>query len=852
MASLPEPGRVLGHYRIVGQVSVGGMGVVFRARDLRLERDVALKVLPPGSFQDDPARRQFRNEALTLSRLNHPNIAHVYDFDTEDGVDFLVMEYVLGITLSTRLSQGPLPEAEVISLGEQIASTLADAHHAGVVHCDIKPGNVMLTPAGKIKLLDFGLAQLLRTSDTTTTRSLSSIPAFAGTPPYMAPEQVRGGPGTFESDIYALGVSLYELATGRRPFENQALQALLHDIETKPPEPPRNLVPTLSPRLQEIILTCLAKEPAQRTYTATELTKALAGLRTQDFSPVSASLVRKLRVPALVVLALALAAGGYFVRPSRHAANSGVRHLAVLPMAAPGGSPEDVAFGNGLIETLTARLTQLGRAHGLEVIPASEIRGKKVSTLQEASVEFGVGLGLELSVERANDQMRVTYALVDAHKHQQINGDTITASAADPFALEDQVADKVVQALDLELQPQERQALTNPRTTQPAAYDYYLQGVGYLQDFHKPENVESAIAVFNHAIERDPNYALAYAGLGQALYYKHLVTHEHEQMGPAKEACERALALKPDEAAGHYCLGLVLGGSGQYEAAARQHQTASELDPSDDRSVAALADAYDKSGKTAAAEQTYRHAISLRPNDWVAYNWLGTFYMAHGRYEEAAAVFKQIISLAPDSYAGYSNLGIAYLGLGDYANAVRQLEQSVAIRKTADNTSNLATAYFALRQFAQAARTYEEAVALDGRSYVVWGNLGDAYYWAPGERAKAGEAYQKAIAQGNELLAINPRNHEVLAYLAQDYAMSGKRTEAVSYLKRALVLAPNDPETLKTAALVYNHLGDTDKALSYLEQATAAGVTASDLRSTPNFDNLRAFPRYQNLIATRT
>jgi serine/threonine-protein kinase len=850
MASLPEPGRVLGHYRIVEQVSVGGMGVVFRARDLRLERDVALKVLPPGSFQDNPARSQFRDEALTLSRLNHPNIAHVYDFDTENGVDFLVMEFVPGITLSTRLSQGPLPEAEVISVGEQIASTLADAHQAGVVHCDIKPGNVMLTPAGKIKLLDFGLARLLRTSDTTTTRSLSSIPAFAGTPPYMAPEQLRGGPGTFESDIYALGVSLYELATGRRPFENQALQALLHEIETKPPEPPRKLVPTLSPRLQEIILTCLAKDPAQRTYSAAALTKALAGLRVPQVSPAPSSLLRALRIPALIAVVLALAAAGYFLLPSRHKAYAGVKQLAVLPITTPDSSPETTAFGNGLIETLTARLTQLSGTHKLQIIPASEMRAKKVTNLQEASVEFGVGLGLELSVERANDQVRVNYALVDAKKHQQLNGGTVTAPASDPFALEDRVADSVVQVLDLELQPQERQALTNPETTQPAAYDYYLKGVGYLQDFHKPENIESAITVFNHAIERDQNYALAYAGLGEALYYKHAFSHEHAQMGPAKAACEHALALKPDEASGHYCLGQVLGAFGQYEAAAEQYQRATELDPSDDRSFSALGNIYDSLGKTKAAEDTFRHAISVRPNDWLAYAWLGKFYVNHGRYPEAATAFSQIISLAPDSYAGYTNAGGVYVDQGDYARAIPLLERSVEIRPTAENTSNLATAYFGLHRFSQAARTYEKAVTLDRANYEVWGNLGDAYYWAPGERLKSRDAYQKAIDLGNEQLAVNPRNHRALTFLAQDYAMSGQKALALSYIKRALRFAPNSPETLQAAAVVFNQVGDTSKALAYLERAVAAGASISDLRSAPNFDNLMASPRFRKLVGS--
>lgn len=847
-ASVPAIGDVLGHYRLLEEVGSGGMGVVFRARDQHLPRDVALKILHPNSFQDSQRRDLFRNEARTLSKLIHPNIAHIYDFDNHGGVDFLAMEFVKGTTLSAALNHGPMPEPQVISLGEQIASTLADAHRSGIIHCDIKPGNIMLTPDGHVKLLDFGLAQLLRTSETSSTISLAEPPAFAGTLPYMAPEQLRGEPSDFKSDIYALGVSLYELATGRKPFDNPLQRELRNDIQHKPPEPPRNFAPSLSPQLQKIILTCLEKDPALRLYTAGELSKTLSLLRTGEQAKPRPWWLDRFLIPALV-LSLAVAAVAYWwshPRPQPPDLTSSTRLLAIFSVSAPGSSAETVAF-DGLISTLTSRLAKLSSSHHLQVIPATEIRAKKVTTLQEASVQFGVGLGLELSIERANDMVRVNYALVDARSHQQLNGGTVTASASDFFALEDKVADSVVQTLNLQLQPQERKSLTNSETAQPVAYDYYLQGVGYLQDFHKPENVESAITVFNHAVELDPNYALAFAGLGQAFYYKHVLSRQNSWMGQAKEACDHAVQLRPDRAAGHYCLGLVLGGYGKNDAAAEQLKKATDLDPSDDRIYAALASAYARAGKPEAAEATFRHAISLRPNDWVAYNSLGSFYLSHGRYPDAAAQFTQIIALAPDSYAGYSNLGSTYLQQGDYARAIPLLDHSVDIRATEQNTSNLATAYFAQRQFTQAARTYEKALTLNQNSYEIWGNLGDAYYWAPGERARSREAYQKAIALGNPLLTVNPNNSQVLAYLAQDYVMSGQRTEASAYIQQALKLNPKDPDTLKTAALVFNQLGDNRKACSYLKQALAAGATLSDLHNTPNFDNLWAFPELKKL-----
>lgn len=288
-------GQVLGHYCVVEQIGAGGMGVVYRAHDERLDREVALKVLPPGALADETARKRFRKEALTLSKLNHPNIAHVYDFDTQDGIDFLAMECVSGITLAEKLATGPLPEKEVLRLGEQIARTLEDAHGAGVIHRDLKPGNIMVTAKGQVKLLDFGLAKLLRGSETDTTQSTSGAQgAAAGTLPYMAPEQLLGELPDYRSDIYSLGVVLYELATGQRPFEGKLSTTVLDDILHKPPTPPGRFQPRLSSRLEEIILKCLEKEPDNRYQSAKELHVDLRRLATgSSTNAASASRVAK-------------------------------------------------------------------------------------------------------------------------------------------------------------------------------------------------------------------------------------------------------------------------------------------------------------------------------------------------------------------------------------------------------------------------------------------------------------------------------------------------------------------------------------------------------------------------------
>ena len=264
-------GKTLGHYQVTAKLGEGGMGEVYRARDEHLDRDVALKVLPPGMLADETARRRFRREAEALSRLNHAHIATVHDFDSSDGIDFLVMEYVPGQTLSQHIAGRPLPEKEVATLGSDVAAALEEAHERGVVHRDLKPANIIVSPKGRVKVLDFGLAQLSGTAadvEQTTTRSESG---FEGTLPYMAPEQVRGEAIDARTDVYALGVVLYEMATGRRPFDDTQTGRLTDAILHAPLTPPTELQPGLNPELERIISKCLERDPENRYQSAKEV-----------------------------------------------------------------------------------------------------------------------------------------------------------------------------------------------------------------------------------------------------------------------------------------------------------------------------------------------------------------------------------------------------------------------------------------------------------------------------------------------------------------------------------------------------------------------------------------------------
>jgi eukaryotic-like serine/threonine-protein kinase len=850
-------GQTLGHYRVVEQIGTGGMGVVYRARDIRLDRDVALKAIRPGTLNERSARDRFRKEARLLSKLCHPNIAQVYDFDTQDGVDFLIMEYVKGTTLASILTSGPMSEEMSITVGIQIASALENAAEEGIVHRDLKPSNTMITTRGNVKVLDFGLARLLRSEDANLTESLDSADGVGGTLPYMAPEQLRGEPADFRSDIYSLGVILYEAATGNRPFNSRISTGLISDILNKSPEPLRKNNSSLSFGFENVVLRCLAKESQRRYQNAGEARVALESLRGGgEIVARQNTRSRALRVFVVTVSLLLLTWFGILAGwrssnrlPKVDAAIA--NQLAVLPLSTTQGSSETLAFDDGLVETLTSRLTQLSRNHPLQVVPASEVRARGVTNLQGAREQFGATLGLQLNVQRSGELVRVNYSVVDTKSHRQLGGDTITAPASDPFSLEDRVAESIVRTLEIRLQPQEETALVAHGTNQPSAYDYYLQGRGYLQEPQKRENIDSAITVFGHALEQDPSYALAIAGLGEAYWRRYELDQENRWAKQAQASCEKAIAMNSDHAESHSCLGMVYEGTGKYDDAVIQYRKAVELDPTSDDAIRGLASAYAKLGKTDEAEKTFQVAIAARPQYWKGYNSLGALYAGEGRYDESAKMFAQVIALAPDSFRGYSNLGAVYIREGRYPEAIKFLQSSIAIRPTEDAFSNLGTAFFALRRFDSAATNYSDATKLNGQDYVVWGNLADSYYYA-GKSAEAIPAFQKAVSLATRSLEVNPRDASVLSAVAGYNAMLGRRKEALEYLEKALQFTEQkDPEVLFEAAMVHNQFGETAQALEWLEKAREAGFSSTTISDAPALDNLHGNSQFQEILSGR-
>ena len=853
--SIDRPiGSRVGRYTIRECLGVGGMGEVYRADDSVLKRSVALKRITPRVGNDPTYRERLLREAERASSISNQHMAAVYDVFEDESELYLVMEYVEGETLRRSVKQ-PIGAAQFFSFARQCAEALAAAHGRGILHCDLKPENIIITPANEVKVLDFGLAKALPHSelsdDSSPTTSKST--SISGTPAYMSPEILMEQVPDQRSDIFSMGVVFYEVLTGINPFRADTFVGTTDRILRETPPPIRNANPTISPALEQLVFKMIAKRPDDRYASAKELLLDLdivehGGRGAQLTSAPPWYRSRAVFIAMLIVLALAVGLGVWRNR-SRPANTLGqTRHVAVLPFRALDSDPNTQAFSSGLTETLTTKLGSLPRSYALQVVPPAEIRTQHIASAQQARGTLGVNMVIEGSLQQSGNMMRINYNLVDAQTLRQLRAGTITASASDAFSVEDQVVDSVLNALDLELHSTEKTALANHGTTEPAAYDFYLRGRGYLQDYERPENVDSAIEVFQHALERDPKYALAYAGLGQGYQHKFEITHDANWLHRAEQACQRSVSLAPNSPAGYACLGAVYNQTGQYERAVEQAQHALSLDPNDDDTYRALALAYEKLKRFDDAEATYRESIAMRPQYAAAYNWLGSFLYTRGRYTEAIQEFRQSTELAPDNYRSYYNLGGALTSAGRFDEAIPPLQRSIAIRPSAAAFANLGTVYFYLGKFPQAAQAYEKAVELDRQDPSMLGNLAEAYYWIPGKQQQAQATYRAAISQAEKQLKINSRDVERVSEIGIFHAMLGDAAQAKIWTAHALEMDGSDPYVLFNASLVAAHFGQDQSAIDYLKKAVSAGVEPETALHSPTFNKLRSNPEFQKAL----
>jgi serine/threonine-protein kinase len=854
-------GKTVSHYKIIEKVGEGGMGAVYKAEDVKLKRTVALKFISPQAAVSSEQRTRFVREAQVVASLDHPNICTMYEIDDIEGQMFIAMAYIKGKTLEEKIKSGPLKLEEALEIAMQVSEGLKEAHEKGIVHRDIKSANVMLTEKGQAKIMDFGIAKFAERTNLTKTATIM------GTVEYMSPEQTLGEAVDHRTDIWSLGVVLYEMITGQLPFKGEYSQVVFHSILNKPPQPITSLRSGIPLQLEAIADKCLEKDPSERYQTVADLIADLKRLKrdvTTGKATYTPAIAKKTHRPSLLVkafLPLSLAVIAFIlvsILPSSRQKMKmwlgikpifGQKHLVVMPFSIVGRSETDRAFCDGLAESLSSKLGQLENyKKSLWTAPQSDILRHEIKSPKEAGQFLGVNLAVTGNMKRISDVIILTMNLVEAKTERPLSSQNITDHVANISTFQDNLIVNLADMLKIKVEPQILHELSLSGTTVPRAFDFYLQARGYLLDTGKEGNIERAVDLFQKAIEQDSSYAQAYAGLGEAFWKKFIQTTNPEWVGQAQSYLNRSILIDDQLASPHISLGLLYRRTGLYEKAISEYQRALQLDPKNFEAAAGLALSYEGQGNLEKAEEIYKDAIKLKDDYWKGYGDLGFFYYFQGRYAEAEKFFLRSAELAPGNILILNNLGATYIKLGKSEQATAVFEKSLSIKPNADACSNLAHIYFYQGRYADAMTRNEEAIELGENEWKTWGNLGDSYRFTPGYSEKALEAYQHAIQLAEEKLLAEPSDAHLHASLALYLAKSGEYEKALTEISEAHKLKPKDIIILLDSIVVFELSGERARAVSALEEYIERGGPLEEIKKDPFLSDFRTDERYLKLI----
>jgi tetratricopeptide (TPR) repeat protein len=738
------------------------------------------------------------------------------------------MEYLEGVTLAERLERdGPLPLAEAEAIALQLCAAVQAIHDAGVIHRDIKSRNVMLAPrkgATQVVMMDLGLARESAVAPDGE-EGLTVPGAVLGTPQYMAPEQFEGTQTTPATDIYALGVLLYEIATGKTPFRGATPMGMAVR-RAKRPTPASSVREKLPRHWDAVINRCLEFDPELRYQSAKDVAEALRGRRPHRVG----WMVGYAAAAVLAVAAVVGVARWSSTRGSGPLAAEGPKHLAVLPFANIGDDPANRITSDGLLETLTSRLSDLDSSgKTLWVVPASEVRQRKVTEPRDAVQQLGVNFVVTGSVQREEKGVRLIVNLVDPRSVRQVGSAVISESDGDYSALEDGAVAKLAELLRIDSRTTD--SAQHPRAN-PAAYEQYLEAMGYLHRWDQKGNLEKAIALFEKVSQDDPTFHLGLAGLAEAYRLRDTLDHNQKWVDLALQAANRALEADPKLEPVYVTLGKVHNGAGQYELAMEEFKRALNLAPRDADAIQGMAQTYQKLGRDQEAESMFRRAIALRPDSWEGYLRLGNFYYAMSRFRDAESQYRRVLDLVPDNVPAYTNLGTVLTNENRYSEARTVLEKAVALSPTYSAYNNLANIYFLEGRYTDAAAIFEKSIRLNNADYKVWGNLAAAYAATPVLADRSRPAFEKAASLAEQKVREAP-DAGVQSELGSYYAHLKMPDKARARLESAVALAPGDPGVALTVAEAYATLDDRAAAKTYLQKALTLGASPEYARRVP-------------------
>jgi TolB-like protein/Tfp pilus assembly protein PilF len=807
------------------------MGEVYRAKDPRLGREVAIKVLP-AAFSRDPDRlRRFEREARAAGLLNHPNITAVYDVGSHEGAPYVVSELLEGETLRTALAGGKLLPRKTIDYAHQIAQGLAAAHEKGIVHRDLKPENVFVTKDGRVKILDFGLAKLTQ-PQTAAGPSTEAPTATAGTEPgvvlgtldYMSPEQVKGKPADARSDIFSFGVILHEMLSGHRPFRRgssaETMSAILRE---DPPD-----LPAADSAIERIVRHCLEKNPEQRFRSAHDLAfdlssaagEAAVGRRKSSRGSRLAWTAASVAALAVVLGLLVLRArGGQSARAGATASER--KSIAVLPFQNLSPDPENAFFADGMTEDI---LTQLAKIRDLKVISRTSVMRYKGTQkpVREIAAELGVATVLEGSVRRESGRVRIVGQLVDGRTDEHLWAETYDRELKDVFAIQSEVAQRIASALRATLSPEERSRIEQRPTGNLAAYDLYLKGRELYNRYRKSEN-ESAIELFQKALELDSGFALAYAGLGDA-YAQRVLRYGYPQsaLELSLQMSRKAIALDPELAEGHKALGLAYGVKGAYRESL----------------------------------ETLRRAVEINPGLASAIYNLGARLRCLGRPDEALPWMLRARDLDPKNSVTPAGIASSYSALHDFGQAERWLKQSLEMQP------DLSQAHlFLVWLFLQQHRDEDALRQARGAMRLLPGDplIAEAAATAEliaGNSRLAEQLFEQALVAFRRRRISPPGSGAgVETYLAFLQLKAGRRGQAGALLEESLATnrraadeGNQDWSVSFDTACVHALRGEKDETFRWLDEAVEAGWRGWPLGTrSPLLDSLRNDPRFRKL-----